>query len=382
MRFCSRPQTRAPGFTLLELVCTIAIIALLAALLLPVLEKGQAAARRISCASNLKQAGTAFHIWAHEHGGMFPMQVPAAQQGTLEFARNTALSPDISHTFRHFQALSNELAQAKVLHCPADKRRQSASNFETLDNGNVSYWINPASRFGDTDSPIAGDRNVRTSGRNEWTYLQVGPADRVEFSAELHGHRGNVLFADAHVSLLDAVMLRAAFAGANAADTVLSLPAADATSTTTPGNAATSASGPTGLAEVNQASNNRRAAAEADPSEATASAGADKNRPPSPASASQAREQPGRSLNPEAMVITRLDGTTVTSSVPARAHREALDASMSEDAGDTSNPVLEFVQWLTKISAKGTYWLLLLLLLALVALEFARRRARRQRKKS
>ena len=271
-----------------------------------------------------------------------------------------------------------------MLHCPADKQRGSALNFEVLANGNVSYWIHPAARFGDTDSPVAGDRNVRTSGRNGWTHLQVGPTDRVEFSAELHGHRGNVLFADGHVALLDAAALRSAFAATNATDTVLSLPAADSVvpgASTTP--ASNQSSSPTGLAQVSQGANSRQNAAESAAADTTASAGGtatNRSLPPPPASASMRRESPGGSNKLDSLVITRLDGTTVTSSIPVFSDRETLDASMREEAADPPHPLLNFVHWLTALSARGTYWLILLLLLAMVALEFARRRARRKRK--
>lgn len=154
-------------------------------LLLPALQQAHGKAQRVACANNLKNIGAAFYAWAHDHNDLFPMQVSTNQGGTREFADAVALTPDVSFAFRHFQAVSNELILPKPLVCPADKQRVAASDFASLRNENVSYWINTAAAFGHTDSPVAGDRNVRTSGRTEWTFIRFGPADALEFSPEM-----------------------------------------------------------------------------------------------------------------------------------------------------------------------------------------------------
>lgn len=60
---------RKHGFTLVELLIVVGIIALLIAMLLPALSAAREAAKRISCASNLRQLGQAEYMYANENHG-------------------------------------------------------------------------------------------------------------------------------------------------------------------------------------------------------------------------------------------------------------------------------------------------------------------------
>src|SRR3954464_10918619 len=62
-----RPKSSKTGFTLVELLVVIGIIAVLISILLPSLNKAREMATRTKCLSNLRQFGTAFTIYLNEN---------------------------------------------------------------------------------------------------------------------------------------------------------------------------------------------------------------------------------------------------------------------------------------------------------------------------
>jgi prepilin-type N-terminal cleavage/methylation domain-containing protein/prepilin-type processing-associated H-X9-DG protein len=188
------------AFTLIELLCVMAIISILAAILLPALIQARTRARRLQCVSQLRQTGVAFHGFAHDHNSQFPMAVPGAAGGSFEFAQNTYRVEGESYfAFRHFQPLSNELVTPKVLACPADTARAAATSFASLSNLNVSYFVSMKVEYGKPNSLLAGDRNLTNDYSARSTLVRFGPNSSLRWTDELHRFKGNLLFADGRV---------------------------------------------------------------------------------------------------------------------------------------------------------------------------------------
>ena len=190
MKTTSRTFTPS-AFTLTSLLVIVAVIAVLAAMLLPALAAAKRKAQRISCTNNLKQCGLSFRIWEGDNGDLMPMAVPSAKGGTKEFTTG-------ADTFRHFQVMSNEMGTPKILICPADTRI-AAANFARLQNQNLSYFVGLEANDLNPQQFLDGDRNIAGEGAPENGILKLVPGGPANWTAGIHNNQGNLGLADGSV---------------------------------------------------------------------------------------------------------------------------------------------------------------------------------------
>jgi prepilin-type N-terminal cleavage/methylation domain-containing protein len=163
---------RRRGFTLVELLVVIGIIALLISMLLPALTKARDSALRVACASNMRQILTGYMIYAQQNNGWLP------QHNTLtinawnwtrtgmyqNYGNYNATKPPYyllpsavkgagsKGPISHNRLVAMKYVTADTLFCPAlvgDPDNENAQDLDTHDNraypyqGNKTITIDP-----------------------------------------------------------------------------------------------------------------------------------------------------------------------------------------------------------------------------------------------
>jgi type II secretory pathway pseudopilin PulG len=125
------------------LLVVIAIIAILAAMLLPALGRAKENAKRTYCMNNLKQVGIAFHMYNDDHNGSFPVHEGYAPLGGQVPTNTYAGTPayfGAKETFRPLNSYAGN--NAEVFRCPSDKGDVSVPDAPTCWEGwGNSYLI-------------------------------------------------------------------------------------------------------------------------------------------------------------------------------------------------------------------------------------------------
>jgi prepilin-type N-terminal cleavage/methylation domain-containing protein len=99
-----RPGHARRGFTLVELLVVIGIIALLVGILLPTLNKAREQARRTACLANLRSLGQLITMYANQSKGQIPIGVSTSTT-TVSYTSNYFLARKESATTVRFVAL-------------------------------------------------------------------------------------------------------------------------------------------------------------------------------------------------------------------------------------------------------------------------------------
>jgi len=192
-------KRKVSGLTLIELLVVIAIIAIVAALLLPT-KTGRGDRRIPWCMSNQRQIAIALMMFQGDYGGQYPWQVSTNNNGSFELVAN-GLASDQYLTLAAYLG-----KQPQTLICPADKARKAATNFSTLTNTNISYFLN-LDAVANLNSILTGDRNL------EYNWKPINPGIFVQTTnitlkwvAGFHGTQdkpyGVISFADGHVQMI------------------------------------------------------------------------------------------------------------------------------------------------------------------------------------
>jgi prepilin-type N-terminal cleavage/methylation domain-containing protein/prepilin-type processing-associated H-X9-DG protein len=188
-----RATGRRAGFTLVELLVVIGIIALLISILLPALSAAQRSGRSIKCSSALRQIGTAFNMYAIEFKGYWPPAVHA-KSSTLYPINDEIRWPDLLAKYVSGAQIEkaddiNKIRQNSVIWgCPEWAKALENDDTNPTDKVRVGYGMNAYPMYFDDYSPA----NMATIQNSQGRYIK-----QIEWRKPTD--RGLIIDAVAHV---------------------------------------------------------------------------------------------------------------------------------------------------------------------------------------
>lgn len=189
-RSCLRIERQRRAYTVVEIIVSISIVAVLLAILIPAIQDARSSARRVECASKLRQVGLAVMQY-HESFGRFP---PGSNRGYSLF---TAILPylDAAANMRSINFDKNPRDEANavasgmklpVLSCPADPLVNSVGTF-----GMTSYQGNIGSGLHVSGKPNGVFQNIKygtlSSGTLDLRSVTDGSSNTIALSEALVG---------------------------------------------------------------------------------------------------------------------------------------------------------------------------------------------------
>lgn len=133
------------GFTLIDILVSMAIVAVLLAMLFPAFGRAKEASRRVVCASNQRQIGLGLAMYADEHGGRLPPSVfldaALAPPGTFQRRSHetvrVCLAPSSSDRAHHWDGLgllasTDFIRVPEVFYCPSHSGPNRLPQFKEL----------------------------------------------------------------------------------------------------------------------------------------------------------------------------------------------------------------------------------------------------------